>query len=228
MSSGLGDIPSGYHVEVNGHRFDYSVIDRGVGVIDLSIDGSPLQRTEIKEAPPDFRAWCATYVPKDRGPLSRGSGGGEQYGIVGGRLTHTSKRENKKTGKWEDVDTPLCNFAAWITSERVRDDGLERTLHLSIAGKLSNGQQLATLDVLAKDFASMAWVSMWGGRAVIHVGPYRKDHARAAIQYLSAPYKTCTTYTHDLGKIGDRAPTGPIKSSLRFPKGIFQDLTSIF
>jgi len=33
---------------------------------------------------------------------------------------------------------------------------------------------------------------------------------------------------YDLGKIGDRAPIGPIKSSLLSERYVFQDLTSIF
>ena len=83
------------------------------------------------------------------------------------------------------VETPLCNFDAWIAAERKYDDGTETFMVYSIAGVCADGTVLPTLEVAAGEYNAMNWVSKWGTKAVIEPGIGAKDCLRAAIQLLS-------------------------------------------
>ena len=83
------------------------------------------------------------------------------------------------------VETPLCNFDAWVTEERKYDDGNETFMVYSIAGVCADGTVLPTLEVAAGEYNAMNWVSKWGTKAVIEPGIGAKDCLRAAIQLLS-------------------------------------------
>lgn len=92
---------------------------------------------------------------------------------------------------------PLCNFTARIIEEVIHDNGEEKTLVSAIEGKLSNGQILPRIEVLAGSFAGMGWVnSQWGTKPSIKAGNTSKDNLRAAIQELSGEYPRRTVYGH--------------------------------
>lgn len=95
------------------------------------------------------------------------------------------------------VDVPLGNFSALISSITIRDDGAERRHSFTISGQTANGSTLEPADVLASEFAGMAWVpAAWGNRAVVYAGMGVKDHFRVAIQILSGHAPTRTVFAH--------------------------------
>ncbi len=80
--------------------------------------------------------------------------------------------------------TPLTNFTARITSEVAVDDGTEVRREFEITASV-NGRS-ARFTVPAERFAGMTWVTEHlGASAIVRAGMGLKDHARAAIQYLS-------------------------------------------
>jgi hypothetical protein len=133
----------------------------------------------------------------------------DEYRIQDGCLTHVRKEFKPRNGEaiTEYYPVKLCNFVAWIAEGRIYDDGAERTRKYSITGTLANGTALPLIDVPSDKFPVMAWVSQWGGRAIINAGYALKDHTRAAIQYYSQlhDYPERVVYTH-IGwrQIGDQ------------------------
>lgn len=94
------------------------------------------------------------------------------------------------------VSVPLSNFTARITAEEVRDDGAERRVVFTIAGKIGD-EPLPEVTVPAERFNGMGWVTeSWGNRAVVYAGQGAKDHLRAAIQLLSGDVPRRTVYEH--------------------------------
>ncbi len=122
--------------------------------------------------------------------------GVNNYSEQGQCLTLAKVTQNQGVEQIEPVK--LCNFSAHFDRETIYDDGIERRTHYKIKGILADGTILPTIDVPADKFKSMDWVSQWGGRAIVGVGPQIKDHARAAIQHVSLgyDYKRTTVYTH--------------------------------
>ena len=113
------------------------------------------------------------------------------YLVSGGVICHEKQNHDGP------MTVPLCNFTARITEERLRDDGIERTLAFVLEGKLQSGPPLPPAEVSASQFASMGWtVSEWGSRAVVNAGQGAKDHLRAGIQMLSGDVPRRVTYTH--------------------------------
>ena len=93
---------------------------------------------------------------------------------------------------------PLANFAALITQEVSRDDGVEVRKEFTLEGITGNGQVLPPANVPAKNFPGMAWaLDNWGAMANIYPGTAIKDKMRYAIQEASAPtMQKRTVYTH--------------------------------
>ena len=87
----------------------------------------------------------------------------------------------------EIFNEPLCNFVAKIEAETIYDDGSGEIQHcFRVAGRLADGQPLATVDVPSTDFAAMGWtLKHWGVPRIVSPGQGAKDHLRAAIQELS-------------------------------------------
>jgi hypothetical protein len=133
----------------------------------------------------------------------------DEYRIQDGCLTLVRKESKTRNSEaiTEYYPVKLCNFVAWIAEERIYDDGAERTRKYSITGALASGTALPLIDVPSDKFPVMAWVSQWGGRAIINAGYALKDHTRAAIQYYSQlhEYSERVVYTH-IGwrQIGDQ------------------------
>lgn len=112
-------------------------------------------------------------------------------------VMHHLKEERVGKEEYVTVYDPLCNFRAQIIEERVRDDGVERTLVLVIDGALSTGEPLGATEVAASQFAGLNWTtSNWGSRAVVNAGQGKRDHLRGAIQTVSGNVPRRTTYTH--------------------------------
>jgi hypothetical protein len=90
---------------------------------------------------------------------------------------------------------PLTNFTAQIVSEQLRDDGLEVQRSYEIAAIL-NGHTYR-FPVPANHFSSMGWTAEHlGAQAIVFPGFSLKDHARAAIQFLSGQVAIYQVFTH--------------------------------
>ena len=123
-----------------------------------------------------------------------------EYDNQTGRLVWISETYDKKEKKYVYTHVPLTNFDARITEALTYDDGAERRKYYEIEGALDNAKRAGLPKIVVKtsEFESMAWLSEWDGRAVVRVGPYVKDHTRAAIQFLSLKrgYPVRYVYSH--------------------------------
>jgi hypothetical protein len=89
--------------------------------------------------------------------------------------------------------TALTNFNARIVSDFILDDGERERREFGIEAEL--GERKATFVLSAPEFARMDWVlNRLGPRAIIYPG--QKQHARAAIQWLSREIRQEHIYTH--------------------------------
>ena len=117
--------------------------------------------------------------------------GQARYFIEGGRIF--ARFYDAQGG--ESID-PLCNFAATIKEDVLRDNGQETVREFRIAGE-SGKMPLPEARVPADEFSKMDWVlKAWGSRTIIEAGSRRKDQLRAAIQHLSREVERRTIYTH--------------------------------
>jgi hypothetical protein len=114
-----------------------------------------------------------------------------EYSVSGGQICRLRVVDKV------EVESPLCNFNAWIKSQTTVDDGAEQSITLVIQGALANGTSLPPINVPAADFATMTWVIPgWGTRACVSAGMGAKDHLRAAIQLLSDSVTHRVIYSH--------------------------------
>ncbi|HZA24735.1 MAG TPA: hypothetical protein VFA32_19415, partial [Dehalococcoidia bacterium] len=101
---------------------------------------------------------------------------------------------NKKTAEGI-IPTPLTTFTALITGQVVEDDGAETRRLLEIEATLR--QRAYRFQVPAGQFASMTWpMEHLGAGAALWPGFGIKDHARAAIQFLSGDPPERRVYAH--------------------------------
>jgi hypothetical protein len=63
---GLGCVPLGDCVTLNGHDYRYDIIERDAGEINLKIDDGEYAQINIRDADPDFREWCAEHTRERR------------------------------------------------------------------------------------------------------------------------------------------------------------------
>lgn len=113
------------------------------------------------------------------------------YGIERGRIVWYRPTDGGT------VAVPLCNFAARVTEEILRDDGAEQRLTFTITGSLEDGRPLPPLAVPAEKFAGMNWITAgWGVVPTIAAGTSSRDRLREAIQRLSPTVSRRTVFTH--------------------------------
>jgi len=93
------------------------------------------------------------------------------------------------------VSQPLTNFTARIERELEYDDGVGIQRDFEVRVRAGNRDSVCS--VAAADFASLNWVTeQVGASAILCAGSGTKDHARAAIQTLSADFKRESRYAH--------------------------------
>jgi hypothetical protein len=93
--------------------------------------------------------------------------------------------------------TPLCNFAAEVTEDVTKDDGIEVQHYFTVKGQLANSYDLPPILVEASSFANLNWVvKNWGVHAVIGAGLTVRDTLREAIQLMSNDATKRVVYTH--------------------------------
>ncbi len=120
---------------------------------------------------------------------ARQGGEGFSYIIHNGCLTYM------KPTNYGFTEVQLSNFSAEIVEEVTRDDGVERTKHLRIKGRLATGDALPSVDVTAKEFPSLNWViERWGTQAVVF--PNARGYIPAAIQLLSKDVRHREIFAH--------------------------------
>src|SRR5918996_2997457 len=101
---------------------------------------------------------------------------------------------NKETAEGI-IPTPLTTFTAIITGQVVEDDGAETRRLLEIEAILR--QRTHRFQVPAGQFANMTWpMEHLGAGAALWPGLGIKDHARAAIQFLSGDPPERRVYAH--------------------------------
>jgi hypothetical protein len=84
------------------------------------------------------------------------------------------------------VDQLLCNFMAWITEERLEDDGAELKRVVMLNAALASEKRFFDIAVSIADFYSLAGIlKALGAEAVVSPGPLVKDRIRHAIQVYS-------------------------------------------
>jgi hypothetical protein len=128
----------------------------------------------------------------------------------------------------EVVPVKLTNFDARIVTDIVEDDGLEIKRHCEIEAKLFG--RTKSFVVPAATFTTMSWpLEVLGAKAVVSPGMGLRDHARAAIQVLSAElakerqvfihsgwrrYRGKYVYLHRDGAIGESGSIANIEVKL--------------
>jgi hypothetical protein len=99
------------------------------------------------------------------------------------------------TRNGDKIQKLLTNFTAGIATNIEADDGVETKHILEIEAVVKGRPQQFT--VPSSEFASMNWViEKLGAEAIIAAGAGAKDHARAAIQYLSDDIHHRRVFTH--------------------------------
>lgn len=95
-----------------------------------------------------------------------------------------------------DIPVPLLNFTAKIVADVLRDDGTERQTEFQLEAALGGRKHCFTIP--AAGFHAMNWpAEHLGAQAIVYPGQSIRDHARAAIQFLSPrPIPRQTIYTH--------------------------------
>jgi phage/plasmid primase-like uncharacterized protein len=122
----------------------------------------------------------------------------------------------------------LANFVAKIVGEVTVDDGVERSKRLEIAWRLHD--RSGRFELPAREFAALAWpMDAIGADAIISPGAARRDHLRAAIQYLSGEiskrqiyaqtgwrqHEGRWAYLHNDGAIGGAGLSTELRNGLR-------------
>lgn len=110
------------------------------------------------------------------------------------RATEDGLVQLKQTKEGE-VPVLLTNFTARIVTDVARDDGAEVRRSFEIEAR--HHKRVYRFEVSAPRFAGMNWVTeKLGATAVLSAGFSIRDHARAAIQFLSDSVRSLTLYTH--------------------------------
>ena len=91
--------------------------------------------------------------------------------------------------------TPLTNFSARIVGDVVEDDGIEVRHVFDLEAELHNRKR--RFSVPAVQFSNLNWaIEQLGAGAIVYPGNGQRDHARAAIQFISEDAPEHRTFTH--------------------------------
>ncbi len=91
----------------------------------------------------------------------------------------------------------IANFVAIPTLEIIRDDGQNHERTFRIEGYVVGGRFLEPVDIAAKDFAGMNWLTnSWGIEPSIRAGLGKKDLVRDAIQNMGVGINRHIIFSH--------------------------------
>jgi hypothetical protein len=190
--------PLGGMEEINGVTYRWDFENRSLGTLNYSENGEGPRLKSLSETSDDFQHFIESEARKikkfgvDKVPQKSQ----HPYAVYAG---HISLKEKDKDGRFtQNAPTALANFDARITQAVTYDDGAVQRKFYKIIGKQERGSVFSEIVVPVEQFPHMEWVAQWDGRAVVHVGRYYKDHARAAIQFLSNEkgYDARYVYSH--------------------------------
>lgn len=88
----------------------------------------------------------------------------------------------EQTVKNQPIDKKLCNFAAWITAEISRYDGVETTTWVTLAGVHASGRLLPEVTIPLSRLGYFEWLDNWGADCILEVGSKVREHIQKAIQ----------------------------------------------
>ncbi len=130
------------------------------------------------------------YVP--RGDIGESD---SAHGVEGPYFVTPSGLFHRKRTKDGVVLVQLTNFAARITADIVRDDGVETSRAFEV--ETTRGAQTERFTVPASAFNALGWVpERVGAAGIVYPGVSIRDHARAAIQELSGEPPRHCVYAH--------------------------------
>ena len=133
-------------------------------------------------------------LPPPTAPASSGASAGGQSAPFPYEATPDGLLWNKETAEGI-IPTPLSTFTALIAGQVVEDDGSETRRFLEIEATLR--KRSYKFQVGARQFSSMNWpMEHMGAGAALWPGLGVKDHARAAIQFLSGDPPERRVYGH--------------------------------
>ncbi len=100
-----------------------------------------------------------------------------------------------KSTQHGDMSVPLTNFTARIVGQVIEDDGAEEHLFLEL--EATHRGKKVSFTIPGATFSGMQWPLQYlGADAVVHAGATIRDHARAAIQFLSGEVPVRRAYAH--------------------------------
>ncbi len=191
----LATAPSVLVERVKAAKEDLDNDDLARAVFDALVGLDPFEMERVK----DFICTELTLSPRRfdtllkaaRRDAGKNDDGQPRYFVEGGRIF--CRYTDSQGGEVLDA---LCNFAAEIKGDVMRDNGQETLREFHIHGSIGK-KNLAVAQVKADEFQAMNWpLSAWGSQAIIEAGGRRKDQLRAAIQHLSKDVERLTIYTH--------------------------------
>jgi hypothetical protein len=105
--------------------------------------------------------------------------------------------EVRYTKDGDQVLIPLSNFAARVTQELIKDNGIDVSRTFKLAGTLASGRLLPEEEISAEGFSSLSWLkAKWGAAPIIAAGTTAKDKVREAIELASGDVHERRVYTH--------------------------------
>ena len=90
----------------------------------------------------------------------------------------------------------LCNFMPYITQQVTKNDGVECTTWITLAGIHEGGRELPPTTIRGVELSSFDWViERWGAECILSVGKSIREHIRVAIQSTAKNAERTTIYT---------------------------------
>lgn len=90
----------------------------------------------------------------------------------------------------------LCNFAPHIVQQVTKNDGVDSTTWITLAGAHESGRELPPTTIRGVELGAFDWVmERWGADCILSVGKSVKEHVRVAIQTTAKDVDKVTIYT---------------------------------
>jgi hypothetical protein len=174
--------------------FDEAIIDRLAQLPSIEVEAVLVYLSSRLKR--NFSATRMRQLLRERGYQSPARDPGVEPGEPGSQYRETPTGIVWDRPTREGVEeVPLTNFLARVVAEVHRDDGMTVTKEFEVEAKLGNQQ--ITFTVPVSQFAAMAWpAANLGVRGILYPGASIKDHARAAIQFLSGEVPVRTIFGH--------------------------------